>query len=143
MGDMLLTFKVTARRCVKIKRNSNVSYMPNFNEENIEQLTSLIRVGLPGAFHGGLPVRALIATANVPLMRVWFLSVIPAPVTDYALVNLQCVRKKLSQTMMSVLCDKGVFHTFRGKSQTHLRPSVTCLEDFTARRFYYIAEVFG
>ena len=67
MSDILLTFKVIARHCVKIKRDSNVSYRPNFNEENIEQ-TALIRVGLPGSFHGGLSssggIHALIATAN-------------------------------------------------------------------------------
>ena len=95
MGDILLTFKVIGRRCVKIKRESNVSYRHNFNEENIEQLTSLIRVGLPGAFHGGLPssggIRAFIATANVPLMRIWFLPVIPASVADYATVKIALV----------------------------------------------------
>jgi len=47
---------------------------------------------------------------------VGFLPIITAPVTDYAtvrkaLVNLQSVRKQLSQTMVPVFSDEGVFHT--------------------------------
>ena len=60
-------------------------------------------------------IHALVTTANVPLMRSGFLPVIPAPVTEYAtarkaLVNLQSVRKQLSQTVVPVFCDEGVFH---------------------------------
>ncbi len=76
--------------------------------------------GIPDAAHAGLPtwggIHALISTANVPLMRVGFLPVIPSPVTDYAtvrkaLVNLQSVRTQLSQPTMPVFCDEGFFHT--------------------------------
>ena len=85
-----------------------------------ERLISLLRISVPDSSPQCLPswggVHALITNANVPLMRVGFLPVIPSPVTDYAtvrkaLMNLQNVCTQLSQTTIPVFCDEGVFHT--------------------------------
>ena len=79
-------------------------------------------------------------------MRVAFLPAIPAFVTDYATerkVDLQGVRMQLSQTIMSVFCDKGVLHAVAGiLSETHLRTSMACLEGFTdtlSREVFFLA----
>jgi hypothetical protein len=59
-------------------------------------------------------IHALVSTANVPLMRVGFLPMIPKPVTEYAtvrkaLTNFQSVRQQLNQNILPVFCDEGVF----------------------------------
>lgn len=87
---------------------------------NTEFLISLVRCGLPHSrpAPGELPpwsgIHALITTANVPLMRVGFLPVIPSPVTEYAtvrkaLTNFQTSRQQLKQDTMPVVCDEGVY----------------------------------
>ena len=85
-----------------------------------ERLISLLRISVPDSSPQCLPssggVHALITNANVPLMCVGFLPLIPSPVTDYATVrkalrNLQNVCTQLSQTTIPVFCDEGVFHT--------------------------------
>lgn len=63
-----------------------------------------------GGFH------ALITPNKLPLYHVGFLPVIPSPVTSYgtvftALKNFDDVRVQLSQPVMPVFCDEGVFHT--------------------------------
>ena len=60
-------------------------------------------------------MHALITDANVPLMRVGFLPIIPTPVTDYAtvpkaLTNFQTCCQQLSMSIMAVVSDEGVFH---------------------------------
>ncbi len=88
---------------------------------NTEFLISLIRCGLPcsAAAPGELPpwggIHALVTTANVPLMRVGFLPVIPSPVTEYAtvrqsLTNFQASQRQLNQDTMAIVSDEGVFH---------------------------------
>ena len=89
---------------------------------NTEFLISLIRCGLPHSAPapGDLPpwggIHALITTADVPLMRVGFLPVIPSPVTEYATVrkalnNFQIARQQLKQDSIAIVCDEGVYHT--------------------------------
>ena len=85
-----------------------------------ERLISLLRISVPDSSPQCLPswggVHALVPNANVPLMRVGFLPVIPSPVTEYdtvrkTLMNLQNVCTQLSQTTIPVFWDEGVFHT--------------------------------
>ncbi len=88
---------------------------------NTEFLISLIRCGLPHSAPapGELPpwggIHALITTANVPLMRVGFLPVIPSPVTECAtvrkaLTNFQATRQQVNQDTMAIVSDEGVYH---------------------------------
>lgn len=89
-----------------------------------EFLISLIRCGLPpkNDTNGCVPTwggaHALLSTADVPLMRVGFMPMIPSPVTDYATVrkalqNFQSVRRQINpnQSIIPVFCDEGVYHT--------------------------------
>lgn len=88
------------------------------NAESREFFISFVRCGQPdnagnlpcwGAFH------ALISQSHIPLKKVGFLPVIPHPVTDYstvytALRNFQNVREQLTQPVLPIICDEGVFH---------------------------------
>ena len=58
--------------------------------------------------------RVLVTNANIPLMRVGFLPVIPKPITQPATVykalqNFENVRMQMNQSVLPVWCDDGVF----------------------------------
>lgn len=86
--------------------------------ENREFFITFVRCGQPdkasdlpcwGAFH------ALISQSHIPLKKTGFLPVIPHPVTNYATVytamrNFQSVREQLTQPVLPIVCDEGVFH---------------------------------
>lgn len=65
---------------------------------------------------GSLPCsNYLISQSHIPLKKVGFLPVIPHPVTDYATVytalrNFQSVREQLTQPVLPIVCNEGVFH---------------------------------
>ena len=82
----------------------------------LRQLIYVICVGLPDVPH------AVITIAYVLLIYVGFLPAIPTPVIDYTIArNVLGSPKQLSQTMMPVFCDEGVFHTVADiLSQTHV-----------------------
>ena len=60
-------------------------------------------------------VHALVSTANVPLMRVGFIPVVPEPITlrpvvRHCLTNFQSVCKQLTQDVLPLWADEGVFN---------------------------------
>ena len=90
------------------------------NADDIEFVLSLVRSGLQHSpmAAGELPtwggIHALVSRVKLTLMRVGFLPMIPEPVTNYgtvhkALCNFQSVRKQLSQDVIPVFSDQGVF----------------------------------
>ena len=89
--------------------------------DKTEFVITLVRSEIPNLTTiqpGELPtwggIHALVSEANVPLMRVGFLPMIPKPVTEYAtvrkaLTNFQSVRQQLNQCILPVFSDEGVF----------------------------------
>ena len=69
---------------------------------------------MPGELPTWGGIHALVSKANVPVMRVGFLPMIPKPVTEYAtvrktLTNFQSVRQQLKQAILPVFSDEGLF----------------------------------
>ena len=108
-----------------LRENSNLGLcdpdQAAIDANKIEFVISLVRSqildstsNVPGELPTWGGIHALISEANVPLMRVGFLPMIPKPVTEHAtvrkaLTNFQSVCQQLNQAVLPIFSDEGVF----------------------------------